>query len=215
MLMVDNLTSAIALQKWHSLLEPFPVNSSLSYRVFFDLVTAYSSADRFYHNLVHIMQLLRIIDEMRFHTRNYAAVEFAAWFHDIIYNPKATDNEEKSAEYAANILNSLGIPALTIETTVKIILATKTHQTTDDDVDTQIFLDADLSILGASPSDYRIYAQAIRQEYSWLPELEYKLGRKQVLQKLLERQRIYQTQPMFEALEIPARQNIQAEIELL
>lgn len=119
------------------------------------------------------------------------------------------------AEYAANTLTRLAIPVSTIEKTVKIILATKKHQATHDDIDTQIFLDADLSILGASPSAYRIYAQAIRQEYDWLSESEYKLGRKQVLQKLLERPRIYQTQPMFETLEIPARQNIQAEIELL
>jgi predicted metal-dependent HD superfamily phosphohydrolase len=205
---------AIASKKLDSLLAHFQVDPVISQQIFTNLAAAYSSADRHYHNLAHILQILQIIEPMRVLAQNPTAIEFAAWFHDVIYNPKAKDNEEKSAVYAANVLNSLGIPALTIEKTVKIILATKTHQA-NDDIDTQILLDADLSILGTSPSDYRIYAQAIRSEYAWLPEVEYKFGRKQVLQKLLARPKIYHTEPLFKTLEISARQNIQAEIQLL
>jgi predicted metal-dependent HD superfamily phosphohydrolase len=206
--------TAIALSNWQSLLQPFRVEPILSQKVFFDLATAYGSSDRLYHNLAHIQQVLQIIYGMRSHAQNPAALEFATWFHDVIYNPKANDNEEKSAEYAAKILQNLGISAKIIYTVNKLILITKNHQASQD-IDSQILLDADLSILGASEADYGVYTQAIRQEYSWLSQSEYRLGRKQVLQKFLERERIYLTEPMFAALEIKARQNIQAEIRSL
>jgi predicted metal-dependent HD superfamily phosphohydrolase len=97
----------------------------------------------------------------------------------------------------------------------KIILATKTHQVPENDIDVRIFLDADLSILGASSWEYNIYTQAIGKEYSWLSESEYRWGRIQVLQQFLQRERIYLTAEIFDAREIKARQNIQAEIESL
>jgi predicted metal-dependent HD superfamily phosphohydrolase len=207
--------AAIASTKFHSLLAPFGVNPVISQEIFTDIASAYSSADRHYHNLTHILQVLQIIDEMRLPAENPAALEFAAWFHDIIYDPKAKDNEEKSAEYATNILRIIKIPSSTIDKVAKIILATKTHQAPDNDIDTYIFLDADLSILGASSFEYHIYDRAIRKEYSWLSEEEYRLGRIQVLQKFIQRERIYLTAQIFETREIKARQNIQTEIESL
>ncbi|HAX76759.1 MAG TPA: hypothetical protein DCY88_13175 [Cyanobacteria bacterium UBA11372] len=206
---------AIASQKFHSLLAPFGVNPVMSLEIFTDIARAYSSADRHYHNLTHILQVLQIIDQMRPHAQNPAALEFAAWFHDIIYDSKAKDNEEKSAAYATNILKTLKIPSSNIDKVAKIILTTKTHQATEKDIDTYIFLDADLSILGESSAEYNIYNQAIRKEYSWLSEAEYRWGRIQVLKKFIERERIYLTAEIFEAREIKARQNIQTEIESL
>ena len=206
---------AIALSNWQSLLQPFPVDPVVSQNVFFDLATVYSSSGRFYHNLAHIQQVLQRIDGMRSRAQNSAALEFAVWFHDVIYNPQANDNEEKSAAYAAKSLKTLGIPAEIIYPVNQLILTTKNHQAPEQDIDSQILLDADLSILGASETDYGVYAQAIRQEYAWLSESDYRFGRLQVLQKFLERERIYLTGPMFAALEIKARQNIQAEIRSL
>jgi len=117
--------AAIGSTKFHSLLAPFGVNPVISQEIFTDIAAAYSSADRHYHNLTHILQVLQIIDEMRLPAENPAALEFAAWFHDIIYDPKAKDNEEKSAEYATNILKIIKIPFSTIEKVTKIILASQ------------------------------------------------------------------------------------------
>ncbi|MFB2967574.1 hypothetical protein ACE1CD_01250 [Aerosakkonema sp. BLCC-F183] len=208
-------TIAIANSKWQLLLLPFEVESTVSQTVFQNLTAAYTSTDRFYHNLAHILQVIEKIEMMRSQTQNFAAVEFAAWFHDVIYDPKAKDNEEKSATYTADVLSSLAIPRETIDTAVNLILATKNHHPIANSIDSQIFLDADLSILGYSETEYRNYAQAIRQEYSWLSDTEYRLGRKQVLEKFLQRERIYFTEQMFAALEVKARQNMQEEIEYL
>lgn len=210
------MQEAIALSQWQSLLLPFAVESTISNQNFFDLIFAYSSSNRYYHNLAHIQQVLEIIEKMRSHSQNFPALLFAAWFHDIIYDPKAKDNEEKSAAKADNVLTNLGIPSSTVATVCKLILSTKSHQiSADGDIDSQIFLDADLSILGASQAEYQVYAKSIRKEYTWLSEPEYRTGRLQVLNKFCQRKRIYYTQQMFDALELQARQNIQEEIKFL
>ena len=75
-----------------------------------------------------------------------------------------------------------------------------------------VLLDADLAILGAAASEYKAYSRAIRQEYSWVPDREYRWGRKQVLDRFLQRNRIYYTSELFLALEERARDNLQGEI---
>jgi predicted metal-dependent HD superfamily phosphohydrolase len=187
--------------------------NSFDRNVFQDLIIAYSQPHRYYHNLRHIQQVFDVVAEMRSQADNFVAIGLAVWFHDVIYNPKATDNEEKSALYARKILTQLETSPEIVKKVTKMILMTKSHQTLSKDIDTQIFLDADLSIFGSSPSDYNNYKQAIRQEYAWIAENEYRDRRKQVLSRFLQRDRIYLTEYLFKKLELNARKNIQSEIQ--
>lgn len=180
-----------------------------------DLISIYSQPQRHYHNHTHIERVLAIIDELRSPASDYSALYCAAWFHDVVYDPRVSDNEEKSAIYARTILSNLSIAPETIATVEKMILSTKTHRVSPDDLDTQILLDADLAILGSSPSDYQAYAQGIRREYDWVGDREYCLKRKDVLEKFLERDRIYRTDRLFKRLESSARYNLRSEIESL
>ncbi len=95
---------------------------------------------------------------------------------------------------------------------VNIIQATQDHQT--DDPDTALFLDADLSILGADSKTYQTYARAIRQEYAWVPQVLFLERRAAVLEKFFSRKQIYQTEA-FAHLEQPARANLQLELEAI
>lgn len=113
---------------WESLLQPFQLDPRVTQRVFLDLVTAYSSAARFYHTLEHIQHILEIINELRLLATNFPALQLAAWFHDAIYDSRANDNEEKSADYAVVALNQLEIPIVIIDRVKLLILMTKTHQ---------------------------------------------------------------------------------------
>ncbi len=200
---------------WENLLQPFQVDKSLSEKILMDLCILYSSEDRFYHRLEHIEQILCTIASLSPICQNLPALQLAAWFHDAIYNPKAKNNEEKSAEYAAIALTQLQIPHTIIDKVTKMILYTQYHQATTNDIDTQIFLDADLAILGANTTEYNLYAAAIRREYAWMTAAEYHQGRIEILQKFLQRKRIYLTDGMFNKLEKPARKNILTEIEIL
>jgi predicted metal-dependent HD superfamily phosphohydrolase len=197
--------------RWETLLQPFLVEAELEQKVFLDLVNAYSRPERFYHNLQHINQVLEIIEQMNSRNLDYIPVQLAAWFHDVIYDPQSYDNEEKSAEYAEAALHSLKIPQTIINRVKYLILTTKNHQALPTDIDNQIFLDADLSILGATQWEYQTYAQAIRQEYSWMSDVDYQIGRHQVLNQFLQRERLYLTDYAYINFEKQAKHNLQLE----
>ncbi len=205
--------------QWNKLLQAFDVEPRVSQKIFLDLVNAYSSPHRFYHSLEHIQQVLDTIEEIHRHTQletlldiNFPLIQLAAWFHDAIYDPKSNNNEEKSADYAESALRELKIPITQIEQVKLLILSTKTHQASLADKNCQILLDADLSILGSSPSNYQSYAKAIRQEYSWVTDEVYQIKRQQILQSFLQRQRIYFTNVLFLTLEQRARNNLKLEL---
>lgn len=200
---------------WQHTLQPFGVDRVASEQTFISLVEAYSSCDRHYHTLKHIHHVLNTIETLQAYAKNLIAVQLAAWFHDVIYDTQAKNNEERSAEYAGAVLNSLKVPPTAIATVTRLILNTKHHQAAADDCDSQVLLDADLAILAAKPIQYQEYARAIRREYAWVSKAEYIAGRKQVLERFLQRQRIYFTPLMFETAEQSARFNLQAEIQNL
>ncbi|MBD2593315.1 hypothetical protein H6G74_03105 [Nostoc spongiaeforme FACHB-130] len=196
-------------------LQFFGVDQDKIATTFTQLFEAYNTPGRYYHTLQHINDVLHNIQALQAYTQNLPVVQLAAWFHDVVYDSQAPDNEVKSAEYASQVLTYLAIPLNQIITVQRLILNTKHHQAAIDDIDSQILLDADLAILAADPVDYQKYAHAIRQEYAWVTETAYIQGRKQVLEKFLQRQRIYFTPLMFEVAEASARANLQAEIHSL
>jgi predicted metal-dependent HD superfamily phosphohydrolase len=168
---------------------------------FADLAARYSGPDRHYHNLTHICAVLDVIEA---HSRE-PSLRLAAWLHDVISDPRAGDNEEQSAAYARRLL-----PGPLADETTRLILLTKTHATAPDDLSGRLLLDADLSILGGEPAEYDAYAAAIRREYAWVPDAEYRLGRAQVLERFLARPLIYQT-AMMAVMEEAARANLRRE----
>jgi predicted metal-dependent HD superfamily phosphohydrolase len=179
------------------------------------LVAAYSTPGRYYHTLKHLDGVLSTIEILQGYTNNLAAVQLAAWFHDVVYDTEAQDNEERSADYAFDLLSNLAIPESTITTVTRLILDTKNHQAAMDDYDSQVLLDADLAILATDSVEYKEYAHAIRQEYGWVADADYITGRQQVLERFLVRSRIYFTPLMSEFAEPSARGNIQGEIQSL
>jgi predicted metal-dependent HD superfamily phosphohydrolase len=206
---------------WVALLHPFHVHPGGGLRRFQDLANRYNAPDRHYHNFEHVRHVLSAVGwESRpplatRRTTSAASLPFAAWFHDAIYDSRAKDNEQRSADYAREVLQSLGIPADVREETARLILLTRTHQTTPDDVRGQQLLDADLAILAAEPEQYDAYAAAIRKEYGWVADNDYRAGRRQVLERFLARPRIYFTERMFTAGEARARANLAREIAAL
>ncbi|OUL34935.1 hypothetical protein [Nostoc sp. 106C] len=205
----------ILLWRWQQTLQSFSIDQLAADRAFNHLVEAYSSLGRYYHTLKHIHHVLSTIEVLEGYTQDLISVQLAAWLHDIVYDTQAQDNEEKSAEYAYELLSNLKIPLNNIVTVNRLILNTKQHQSAADDFNSQVLLDADLAILAVHPIQYQEYANAIRQEYAWVPKAKYIAGRQQILERFLQRQRIYFTPLMFEMAEESARANLKAEIQLL
>ncbi|MDZ8054797.1 MAG: hypothetical protein RMX68_008660 [Aulosira sp. ZfuVER01] len=205
----------ILLCRWQDTLQPFGIDQVVLDQAFRQVIEAYSTSNRHYHTLKHIAHILSTIDTLQPYAQNLISVQLAAWFHDVVYDTQAQDNEERSAEYADELLRNLGLPPNNIATVKRLILNTKQHQSTADDFDSQVLLDADLAILAVHPIQYQEYAKAIRQEYAWVPEADYIAGRRQILERFLQRQRIYFTPLMLEIAEESARANLKAEIQLL
>jgi predicted metal-dependent HD superfamily phosphohydrolase len=179
-----------------------------------ELVAHYAESDRAYHNLHHIEFCLGQFDEVRGLAVQPAIVEAAIWFHDAIYDPQRADNEEQSAAWAASVLAGAGAEPNIAQRVADLILATKhVRPPTDDDM--ALLLDIDLAILGQPPALFEQYEQVIRQEYNWVGEGSYRSGRVAILQRFLDRKRIYATEPLYLRYEQQARANLTRSIDRL
>ncbi|MDY3556541.1 hypothetical protein R5W24_005707 [Gemmata sp. JC717] len=205
-----------SMQKgWVRTLERYRVAPADAYPAFDVLVAAYTGPERFYHNLEHLTEMFRVIERLSAAIEDPNAMQLAVWFHDAVYDSRAKDNEQRSGELAVDLLGPIGVPASTIERVVRMIWATAHAAEPPGDRDTRALLDADLAILGASEERYARYAAAIRNEYAWVPDAEYRAGRAGVLNGFLARPRIYYSEILFAEGEARARANLRAELDRL
>lgn len=160
-------------------------------------------AGRAYHNLAHIEQMLAALSERGVLTPELA---LAVWGHDLIYDARASNNEERSAALFDGWLLAYGLDGAARERIYHLILATR-HTKAPAEREAALLVDADLSILGAESAAFDRYNAAIREEYAHVPALAYRVGRRKVLQGFLSRPQIYVT-PEFANLEAQARANL-------
>ena len=174
------------------------------------LESSYTAADRFYHDLVHIEDCLNQFDQVNGLAREPRQMELAIWFHDVVYDTRAKDNEERSALAAEAFLEGMEIA----ERVGALIRATQ-HTTSLDDPEAVLLCDIDLSILGRDSATYDRYAQHVRREYQWVLLPDFIAGRCKVLQSFLERDQIFRTMHFRERYEAQARLNLQRELDRL
>ena len=181
--------------------------------LFETLRTRYAEPHRAYHNAQHVEECLTLLDAVRAECERPDAVELALWFHDAIYDPRASGNETRSAEWATHELQSAGARPALVDTVRDLILATR-HDATPQTRDAQIVTDIDLAILGTSAERFREYEEQVRREYSWVPGEVFRHERARLLRGFLARRSIYAT-PFFHHLEKRARVNLTASLARL
>jgi predicted metal-dependent HD superfamily phosphohydrolase len=176
-----------------------------------ELIAAYTEPGRHYHNLAHIEDCLGALAGVNglSETEREILTE-AIWWHDVVYDPTRSDNEELSARLAeahvrANISQEVG----------RLIRLTKTHQVERDDRLGAILISIDLSILGAEPARYDAYAAAIRKEYAHVADSDYRVGRASVLQQFVARPFIFPDVVFAETYDRKARENLARELAAL
>lgn len=173
----------------------------------------YSKSDRHYHNITHLNSMLTELKIYKDKFDNWDTIIFAIAYHDLIYNSLKGNNEERSAEMAIKRLTNISFPEKLITSCEKLILATKKHEPSDSG--TNLFTDADLSILGFDSETYKDYSKQIRREYSIYPDIIYNPGRKKVLTHFLKMDTIYKTKEFSGRYELNAKTNIQTELNSL
>jgi predicted metal-dependent HD superfamily phosphohydrolase len=182
--------------------------------VFSQLVRAYAEPARVYHTAAHITDCLSQLDSVADLAERPEELEAAIWFHDAVYAPAASDNEEQSARLAQMTLSSASVPPEPSHRIAAMVLATR-HQTLPQTPDARLLCDIDLSIFGRDPATFEEYERRIRQEYSWVPEPDYRRARSEILAGFLRRKTLYQTPPFRDRYERTARQNLRHSISRL
>lgn len=184
------------------------------------LRSRYAEPHRAYHGQAHIDAMLAGLTKCRHLLASPEAVELAIWFHDAVYDPAAQDNEARSAALMLAELTGRADAAL-LERAAHMIQATATHAVSpglspDLARDTALFLDLDLSVLGADPAAYDTYERGIAAEYGPVHgQARFLAGRLAFLEALLERPRFFVTDDAHDRLDAPARANIKRAIQSL
>lgn len=204
----ENITPA----RWQKLMTQFGIAQATA--TFDALFAAYTEKHRHYHTIEHIDACLRHLDAVRDLAEDAAAIEMALWFHDAIYEPYKSGNEEKSAQWADDFLAKHSIAPSRIHRVHEHILATK-HDSIATDADSQLLVDIDLSILGVDETTYATFENNVREEYKLVPGIVFRSKRAEILQSFLNRPHIYSTVYFRERLEVRARENLSAAVKAL
>jgi len=176
-----------------------------------ELIAAYTAPGRHYHNLRHIedcLGALAAVNDLSAAEREILTE--AIWWHDVVYDPTRSDNEELSARLAEAHVR----PDISQEVG-RLIRLTKSHQVEPWDRLGAILISIDLSILGAEPARYDAYAAAIRKEYAHVPDSDYRVGRARVLSQFAARPFIFPDAGFAETHDRQARENLARELASL
>jgi predicted metal-dependent HD superfamily phosphohydrolase len=180
-----------------------------------NLLERWSEPQRRYHTVDHLIAVLSRATELTAHADQPDSVALAAWFHDAVYRPDRTENEEHSARLAERALPEAGIgPARTAEV-ARLVRLTITHDPAEGDRNGEVLCDADLAVLAGDPAAYAAYAAAVREEYGFVPDADFRAGRAAVLRQLLSLPRLFRTSYGHDRWEPTARRNIGTELDLL
>jgi predicted metal-dependent HD superfamily phosphohydrolase len=176
------------------------------------LAVRWREPHRHYHTMQHLEECLALFSTVRAEAARPAEVEAALWLHDAVYDPRSTDNEERSAALGTVMLVDAGAAPDAIERVRTMILATRHHDariaeplSTDD---AALVCDIDLAILGADRERFEEYERQVRAEYAWVPASVYGSRRAEVLRGLAARPYLFVTASLQARFEVRARENI-------
>jgi len=200
-------TPQTLLQRWAALLPDHP---ELGRR----LLSRWEEPHRRYHDLAHLAAVLGLVGELAGAATDPDAVRLAAWYHDVVYDPRRRDNEQVSAERARAGLRGL-VTAERVEEVARLVLLTAGHDPAPDDANGAVLCDADLAVLAGPPEAYAAYASAVREEYGHLSDAEFTAGRTAVLEHLLALPALYRLPAVAAEWTPRARANLAAELSLL
>ena len=153
------------------------------------IIDMHTQPGRYYHGLGHLAMMKKHMISscvrrsegmaVQQHLLDYYA---AILFHDIIYDPRAASGENEKNSAAEFILRAP--KNVNVDFVQRLILATQSHDLNQETA-ISLFLRLDLHILWhRRPQIYQWYARAIRKEYAWVNNEQYRIGRAGVLNNL-------------------------------
>ncbi|MZE54378.1 hypothetical protein GTY86_24525 [Streptomyces sp. SID5770] len=183
-----------------------------------NLLARWAEPQRRYHTVDHLRAVLDRVDELTDQGGEGGELELvrlAAWFHDAVYRPDRSENEERSALLAEKALTEAGLTPHEVTEVARLVRLTVTHDPDDGDLNGETLCDVDLAILASAPDTYARYAAAVREEYAFVPEDTFREGRAAVLRHLLDLPRLFRTPYGAAVWEEKARENVEQELKEL
>lgn len=145
----------------------------------------WNESHRSYHNLNHLDDLISQINEnkSKFSEKEYEKLMLSAIFHDIVYDPSSSTNEEDSANFLMEcVVDKSNEDILEVR---QMILDTKTHNSTTNL--SESFNNYDMNIVERDFDQLLDWEKGISEEFSVYPKEQYKEGRLKFLESLLDR----------------------------
>ena len=180
-----------------------------------NLLSRWREPQRRYHTVDHLAAVLYRIDELAEHADDLSTVQLAAWFHDAVYRPDRSENEERSAALAERALPELGIGAARTAEVARLVRLTVTHDPAPDDPDGEVLCDADLAVLAGSPDDVRRLRRRGPRRVRLRPRRRLPRRPLRRAPQLLSLPRLFRTPRGYDRWEHPARRNLATELDLL
>lgn len=179
------------------------------------IINRYNETHRFYHNELHIKNLLRSARKFSHKIEDIYSLYLMIWYHDAIYVPKNYDNEEMSAQYASSSMYPHLDRSIINKISSAIVFSKHKYKSNCFSPDIQLFLELDLEILGARPDVYKKYAENIKKEYEvYFTEEEYIIGRKKFIGEMLNKFPIFYVEEL-EHKNFIAEKNLTEELKRL
>lgn len=149
------------------------------------LLSMWNESHRHYHNLNHLNDLIEQINENKgkFSEKEYEKLMLTALFHDCVYEPTSSTNEEDSAKFLIECaVDKSNSDILDVK---QMILDTKTHQSTTNL--SESFNHYDMSIVERDFDQLLEWETGISEEFSVFPKEQYKESRIKFLESLLDK----------------------------
>jgi predicted metal-dependent HD superfamily phosphohydrolase len=188
---------------WHRCVVSPPAPDATT--VFADLQRRHEAPLRFFHNLDHIRDCIRQVDEVAPLLVDRDAAELALWFHDAVYEPGAANNEQRSAELFLDL--AVGAPPSLCRRVCAMILATR-HTSLPPGNDRRFVMDIDLAGFGAPWEEFVRRGADLRAEYAGQTDAQYFAGQALFLQRLARRRHFFGTAYFRDRYEATARENL-------
>lgn len=170
------------------------------------LIASYSEPQRFYHRLTHIEHCLALIEKISSELQSPEALELAIWYHDVIYQPGAKDNEQLSADLFMTTSDGVFDDNLR-DTVYQHIMATVHDGSEVNHADTIYMLDIDLSSFGRPWAEFIQDSDNLRLEMKHWPDDAFYRRQTRFQDKLFGQPRFFKSDYFYDNYEAQARQN--------
>lgn len=181
--------------------------------IYRDLRKRYSEEHRRYHTPAHIAHCLKLFDLSSHKMDEPDAVEMSIWFHDVIYDASASDNEERSARYFVQTCGNDVDRAF--QSKVHDLIMVTVHKELPLTPDQRYMVDIDLSSFGLPWNKFLEDSEAVREEFRHMSDKEFYSMQTKFLETLVARKHFCFTKFFRDRHEKTARTNIARYLDML